>query len=99
MARYDYMCRHCGVFEVTRPIDAPVGAQVCTTCGGTAMRVFSPPALTSPDSTLRRARDSAERSAHEPEVRTNLPARPRGTAHPPNPLHARLPRPWSDSQE
>lgn len=93
MARYDYACEQCGVFEVVRPIDAPAHEPTCATCGGAAKRVYAPPALTSPNSALRRMRDAAEASAHEPEVRHHIPAPPRRRAHPPNPLHARLPRP------
>lgn len=93
MARYDYMCGQCGVFEVVRPIDAPVGEHGCATCGGTATRVFTPPAITSPRSAMRRMRDAAELRPHEPMVRHGLPAPPRRNTRPPNPLHARLPRP------
>ena len=93
MARYDYVCGQCGVFEVVRPIDAPVREQACPACGGAATRVYAAPAITSPLSALRRVRDAAELSAHEPAVRHNLPAPPRRNARPPNPLHARLPRP------
>ncbi|GAA2598577.1 MULTISPECIES: FmdB family zinc ribbon protein [Streptomyces] len=99
MARYDYACGHCGVFEVVRPIDAPAHEPTCVTCGAAATRVYAPPALTSPGSALRRARDAADASAHEPTVLHGTPAPPRGPARParparpPNPLHARLPKP------
>ncbi len=93
MARYDYVCGECGVFEVVRPIDAPVCEQTCAMCGGRARRVYASPAITSPRSALRRMRDAAERSAHEPAVRHSLPAPPRRSVRPPNPLHARLPKP------
>ncbi|WP_081239793.1 FmdB family zinc ribbon protein [Streptomyces viridosporus] len=93
MARYDYACGQCGVFEVVRPIDAPVHEPTCATCGGAATRVYAPPAFTSPHSALRRAHDAAAASAHEPTVQHRMPAPPRRHAHPPNPLHARLPRP------
>ncbi|WP_078861647.1 FmdB family zinc ribbon protein [Streptomyces sp. NRRL F-5650] len=94
MARYDYTCGRCGVFEVVRPIDAPEPEPpTCATCGGATTRVYAPPALTSPRSALRRARDAAEASAHEPAVLRSPPAPPRRPARPPNPLHARLPKP------
>jgi hypothetical protein len=70
-------------------------AETCPACGDAAQRVYTAPALTAPNAPLRRARDAADRSAHEPAVTTGGPppqARPR-PARPPNPLHAKLPRP------
>lgn len=92
MARYDYVCGDCGTFEVVRAIATAAAQERCPACGGGAVRVFSPPALTSPRSPLRAARDAADRSAHEPAVVGRSPSGPR-RARPPNPLHARLPRP------
>jgi putative FmdB family regulatory protein len=97
MARYDYVCGSCGVFEVVRPIDADVSEQACATCGGPAIRRYTPAALTSPGSAQRRLRDAEERSGHEPAIRHGtLPpsnAGARSRARSANPLHARLPRP------
>jgi putative FmdB family regulatory protein len=92
MAKYDYMCGQCGVFEVVRPIDASVRDQACPTCGSAATRLYAPPAITSPRSALRRAQDAAELSAHEPTVHHGLPARTHRNTRPPNPLDTRLPR-------
>lgn len=95
MARYDYVCGQCGVFEVARPIDAAATAeQACAACGGAARRVYAAPALTSPSSVLRRAQDAAALSAHEPAVRHGIPAPAARSRRPTNPLQARLPRPW-----
>jgi putative FmdB family regulatory protein len=93
MARYDYVCGQCGVFEVVRPIDAEVPEPVCATCGGAATRRYAPPAVTSPGSVGRRLRDAAARSAHEPVMHHGPPPPSRVRARPSNPLHARLPRP------
>lgn len=93
MARYDYACQQCGVFEVVRPIDAEVTEQQCTTCGGPASRRYAPPAVTSPGSTERRLRDASERSSHEPVVRHGALPPTRARARSLNPLHARLPKP------
>jgi putative FmdB family regulatory protein len=93
MASYDYVCGQCGVFEVVRAIDAPVREQTCPVCGGAATRVYASPALISPRSALRRAREAAELSAHEPAVRHSLLAPPPRSARSRNPLHVRLPRP------
>jgi len=92
MARYDYICAECGVFEAVRPIGTAGLDEPCPACGRSAGRVFSPPALTSPGSPLRRAREVADSSAHEPRVTGRPSSRP-PQARPPNPLQANLPRP------
>jgi putative FmdB family regulatory protein len=92
VARYDYVCPSCGVFEVVRPMATATRHEPCPACGEQGGRVFSPPALTSPRSPLRRAREAADRSAHEPTVTSGTSPSPRRPA-PSNPLHARLPRP------
>ena len=92
MAQYDYVCGECGVFEAIRPVGAAAAQERCPACGRCAPRVFSPPALTSPRSPLSRARDAAERSAHEPGISGASPPSHR-PARPPNPLQAKLPRP------
>jgi putative FmdB family regulatory protein len=92
VATYDYVCEECGVFEVVRQIGTAAAQERCPRCGCRAARVFSPPALTSPKSPLHRAREAADRSAHEPVV-SRRPSSPPRRARPANPLHARLPRP------
>ena len=92
MARYEYVCGDCGSFEIVRPIGTAEAQERCPSCDRRAERVFSPPALTSPRSPLRVACEAADRSAHEPTVVGRAPSGPR-RARPPNPLHARLPRP------
>jgi len=93
MAVYEYACPRCGVFEVARPIGTAPPAADCRTCGGRSSRRFSIPALTGLRTAARTARELAERSAHEPAVVSHPPAPPRRRPRPPNPLHAKLPRP------
>jgi len=81
------------VFEAVRPIGVAAAQEHCPACGRDAARVFSPPVVTSPGSPLRRAREAADRSAHEPAVSGRPPSPPRRRAGPRNPLHAKLPRP------
>jgi len=91
MARYDYVCAECGIFETVRSIGTAAATERCPGCGRAASRVYSPPALISPGSPLRRAREAADRSAHEPVVTGAPPALPRTRTL--DPLHAKLPRP------
>jgi putative FmdB family regulatory protein len=93
MARYDYTCRQCGIFEAVCPMGAAAPIEDCPSCGRESRRVFSAPALTSPRSPVRRVREAADRSAHEPIVTGGPAALSRSPARPFNPLHARLPRP------
>lgn len=94
MARYEYVCGECGTFETVRPIGTAAARERCPACGRRSARIFSPPALTSPGSPLRRVREAADRGAHEPAVTGAAPSvLPRTQARPPNPLRARLPKP------
>ncbi|MDQ3864775.1 MAG: zinc ribbon domain-containing protein [Actinomycetota bacterium] len=93
MALYDYLCKECGPFEVSRPLGTAGPREGCPICGRTAGRTYGPPAVTSPRSALNRAREAADRSAHEPRVLSGPPPRAARRPHSPNPLHAKLPRP------
>lgn len=93
MALYDYLCVGCGPFEVRRPIGTAGTRESCPDCGRPAERKYGPPAVTSPRSALKRARETAERSAHEPEVLRGSPPRAVRRQRSPNPLHTKLPRP------
>lgn len=93
MALFDYLCAECGPFEISRPIGTAESFEHCPACGHLAERTYSAPAVTSPGSALSRARDAAERSAHEPGVVNGTPPRTARQPKSTNPLHARLPRP------
>ncbi|WP_160309610.1 FmdB family zinc ribbon protein [Rubrobacter aplysinae] len=93
MALYDYYCEDCGAFELRRPIGSAGPHESCPSCGSLAERVYSPPAVTSPRSDVNRAREAADRSAHEPRVLNGAPPRGVGRPRSTNPLHGRLPRP------
>jgi putative FmdB family regulatory protein len=90
---YDYLCKNCGPFEVSRPIGTPGPSEGCPICGCPAGRMYSAPAVTSPRSAANRAREAAEGSAHEPRMVSNPPPRAARRTRPTNPLHAKLPRP------
>lgn len=92
MALYEYACAECGSFEIALPIGTAPAAARCAACGAEAPRRFSPPSLTAPTASLRRAREGAERSAHEPAITGAPPPIQRGRPRRPNPLHAGLPR-------
>src|SRR5215212_8570131 len=93
VALYDYLCAGCGPFEVSRPIGTAGPRESCSTCGRPAERTYSPPAVTSPQSALNRARETADRSAHEPRITSGPPPRTARRQRSPNPLHVKLPRP------
>jgi putative FmdB family regulatory protein len=92
MARYDYRCAGCGVFEVTRPVGTAPPGLPCPWCGGPSTRVVSAPALLSGPTPATRAVEVADRSAHEPAVVCSPLPRARATRRS-NPLQAALPRP------
>jgi putative FmdB family regulatory protein len=93
VALYEYACRSCGPFEVRRALGSAPGEEACPRCGAPAARVFGAPAIASPGSPLARAREAAERSAHEPAVVRGAPPPDRRVRRSANPLHANLPRP------
>jgi putative FmdB family regulatory protein len=94
VALYDYLCARCGPFEVSWPIGTAGPREGCPNCGRPAGRTYSVPAVISPArSALNRAREAAERSAHEPRIVSVPPPRATGRKRQPNPLHAKLPRP------
>ena len=93
MALYDYLCTKCGPFEASRPLGTAGPREDCPICGRTAGRAYSAPAVTSPGSAINRVREAADRSAHEPRIVPDPPPRAARSTRPPNPLHAKLPRP------
>ncbi|MFP5345765.1 MAG: FmdB family zinc ribbon protein [Actinomycetes bacterium] len=92
MARYDYRCDRCGVFEIVRPVGTAPAHSYCSTCGTSAKRILSAPTLLSGGSPTARAVEACERSAHEPAVVGSPPPGARA-ARPANPQNATLPRP------
>jgi putative FmdB family regulatory protein len=85
MPVYAFRCETCGAFDVMRPMaEASVPTQ-CPDCGDEARRVFSPPGLALVAKPLRRALDSEEKSAHEPDLVTRKRGRHMPHAHDPSP--------------
>lgn len=93
MARYDYRCRDCGVFEVSRSVHDAVPEPSCPRCGRPGRRLFTPPALVAGDSPRSRAVEADRRSAYEPAVVSSPPPRTPRPQRPANSRHALLPRP------
>lgn len=96
MPMYEYCCPHDGLFEVYRPVGSAPEALACTACGLASPRVLSAPVLRrAKQSALFAAMEHAERSAHEPDVVTSLPAAGRSSNRilKPTPELMRLPRP------
>lgn len=93
MPVYEYRCAQCGVFDLTLPMGAAPSRGVCPTCGVDGPRVFTVPMLSRLAPANMRARTMEERSAHEPEVVTSVPARADRRPAPSNPAWSKLPRP------
>lgn len=94
MARYDYRCRSCGVYEVDFPLGTAQLVSTCPRCLGSAHRLFSTGALISGNGPMARAMEADRRSAHEPAVvHSPPPGSPRKAGRRPHPLHAKLPKP------
>ena len=93
MPAYDFECETCGAFELALAMSDAAAEADCPACGRRAARVFSAPMLTAPGSPVRRAREFAERSAHEPIVAARPPSATAVRRRAANPLHAKLPRP------
>jgi putative FmdB family regulatory protein len=93
VALYDYLCAECSSFEVRRQIGTAAPRENCPICGRPSERKYSAPAITSPRSALNRAKETADRSAHEPQIVTGPLPRTASRRRSPNPLHTKLPRP------
>jgi putative FmdB family regulatory protein len=93
VATYRYRCAVCGPFDLARPMGQAAAAEVCTACGGPARRVFTVPGLPRTPRPLARALAAQEASAHEPQIVQRVPPARRAPTSPPDPRHARLPRP------
>ncbi|MGH3986957.1 MAG: FmdB family zinc ribbon protein [Actinomycetes bacterium] len=94
MATYPYRCQEHGAFDVIRPIGSAAVTSHCPTCGGDAIRVFSPPMLAHTSAALAAAHQRDEQSREAPEVVSVLPPRrSERRAKPANPAVRDLPRP------
>jgi putative FmdB family regulatory protein len=92
MARYDYRCPGCGVFELRFPIGTASGQAACPSCGRAAARLISAPYLRQVHPGVGRALLAEEKSRDQPDVVRTVPGRPR-PAPAPHPALARLPKP------
>jgi putative FmdB family regulatory protein len=81
VAVYEFHCAGCGPFELVRPMAESGAAACCPACGTEARRVVTPPRLARLAPPLRRALDTEEQSAHEPDVVTEKRGRPMPHRH------------------
>jgi len=97
MAIYEYRCAEHEAFELLLPLGTAPADAPCPTCGASAHRVFSVSMVkTGSRGAVFDAIERADRSRHEPEVVSSIPAA--GRMRQPNvarmtPALARLPRP------
>jgi putative FmdB family regulatory protein len=85
MAVYAFRCEACGAFDVVRPMAEASAPAQCPSCGDEARRVYSPPGLALVAAPLRRALDTEQKSAHEPDVVARKSGRPMPHGHEPAP--------------
>ena len=97
MVIHEFRCPQHGVFERMLPLDAPSSQTSCPQCGADALRQMAAPrVLRSSRSQWTQAVERAQKSRHEPEVVTSVPAsgaRRRIRQVPMTPALQRLPRP------
>jgi putative FmdB family regulatory protein len=96
MAIYEYRCERDGSFEVVRPIGTAPTSIACPECASEAGRVFTSPMVSFAPRELVAALDHEEKTRHEPDVMTSLPAAPahqRTPVAPLTPALRKLPRP------
>jgi putative FmdB family regulatory protein len=85
MPVYEFTCQGCGPFDLMRPMAESGAPADCPSCGATAARVFTPPAVALLDAPFRRVLDSEDKSAHEPDVVSERSGRPLPHSHEPSP--------------
>lgn len=95
MPLYTFRCPEGERFESSHPMAHAPAEVDCPHCGMPARRLVSSPRLSRAGTSAYGLIESAERSAHEPEVVTSIApgGRRRATRYTRNPLHQKLPRP------
>lgn len=97
MVMYEFRCPQHGAFELLLPMGAGSSQTQCPQCGAAAARQMSSPRVArSSRSPWFNAIERAEKSRHEPEVVSSVPAsgaRRRIRQAPLTPALQRLPRP------
>lgn len=74
MPTYMYRCSDCADFDVVQPMSAETSTYLCPSCGGSARRVFTAPALRRTSRGMTRAADAADASAEAPQVVRSIPS-------------------------
>ncbi|MGW3007706.1 FmdB family zinc ribbon protein [Streptomyces sp. NPDC001219] len=92
MATYEYLCSHCGPFDVKLAIGTAPGTHDCPDCAGPARRVYSAPGLTVTPHAVAALHDREEQAREAPAVVSGVPPGKRVPRRP-HPALSRLPRP------
>ncbi|MFI9601619.1 FmdB family zinc ribbon protein [Streptomyces sp. NPDC004069] len=92
MATYEYLCSHCGPFDVKLTIGTAPTTYGCPVCTTTARRVYSAPGLSSASSASVALHEREEQAREAPAVVSEVPPRTRPERRP-HPALSRLPRP------
>jgi len=93
---YRFRCRTCGTFDADHPMATVPDAGPCPSCGASARRIITAPALGRGGSTAMRLIDATSATADTPAVVSGVA--PGRSTRPPRPVsrdprHQKLPRP------
>ncbi|MFB6955664.1 FmdB family zinc ribbon protein [Streptomyces sp. NPDC056309] len=92
MATYEYLCSHCGPFDVKLTIGTAPKSYGCPFCADAARRLYSAPGLSTTSSASTTLREREEQAREAPAVVSEVPSRTRPEPRP-HPALSRLPRP------
>ncbi|MEU7381178.1 MULTISPECIES: FmdB family zinc ribbon protein [unclassified Streptomyces] len=93
MATYEYLCDHCGPFDVKLTIGTAPRTHGCPSCTNAARRLYSAPGLKTTSTNASAAlREREEQAREAPAVVSEVPLRARPERRP-HPALSRLPRP------
>ncbi|MGX4691661.1 FmdB family zinc ribbon protein [Streptomyces sp. JNUCC 63] len=92
MATYEYLCSHCGSFDVKLTIGTAPKTYGCPVCTNPARRLYSAPGLSLTSSVSAALHEREEQAREAPAVVSEVPPRTRPERLP-HPALSRLPRP------
>ncbi|MEU3349154.1 FmdB family zinc ribbon protein [Streptomyces sp. NPDC006700] len=92
MATYEYLCGHCGPFDVKLAIGTAPTTYGCPSCADAARRLYSSAGLSTASSVSSALREREEQTREAPAVVAEVPSRARPERRP-HPALPRLPRP------
>lgn len=92
MATYQYLCSHCGPFDVKLTIGTAPTSYDCPVCTGAARRAYSSVGLALTSKATAALHQREEQTREAPPVISEVPPRARAERRP-HPAISRLPRP------